>query len=248
MLSLFFEFKNHLFFVGKKEICSLLQTLNLFPENANFSFSKFKMMKIYSPLFIVIRVIAYSLLMFGLAEGIFFDAAHPMEDGYFGEITFTEIGQEVILFLLFVFYLILGFKWKEIQSVSNLVSLFFLMSFIREFNFLIVHWIYPVLAVFAIFVWLGIRDFKKIKGATIQFFSVPASSWLLSGFLVTYIFSRLLGRSKFWKLLYSDESYRLAKAASEESVELLGNAIMLIGAVEFLIYYFAVKRTENEIR
>ncbi len=94
-------------------------------------------MKIYSPLFLAIRIIVYSLLMFGVAEAIFFDAAHPMEDGYFGEITFTEIGQEIILFVLFVFYLFLGFKWKEIQSVANIVSLFYLISFIREFNFLI---------------------------------------------------------------------------------------------------------------
>jgi len=203
-------------------------------------------MRIYAPLFIVIRVIAYSLLMFGVAEAIFFDAAHPMEDGYFGEITFTEIGQESILFILFAFYLILGFKWREIQPVSNLVSLFFLMSFIREFNFLIVHWIYPVLLVFAIFVWLVVRDFKKIKAATIQFFSVPASGWFLPGLLITYIFSRLFGRTKFWQLLYHDESYRLAKAATEEGLELLGNSIMLIGAIEFLIYYIAVQRIKNE--
>ena len=196
-------------------------------------------MKIYSPLFIAIRVIVYSILMFGVAEAIFFDAAHPMEGGYFGEITFTEIGQEIILFILFVFYLILGFKWKEIQPVSNIVSLFFLMSFIREFNFLISHWIYPVLLVFAIVVWLMVRDLKKINAATIQFFKVSASSWLISGFLVTYIFSRLFGRSKFWKLLYHDETYRLAKAATEEGLELLGNTLMLIGVLEFLLYYLS---------
>lgn len=203
-------------------------------------------MKIYSPLFIAIRVIAYSLLIFGVAEAIFFDASHPMEDGYFGEITFTEIGQELILFVLFGFYFWFGFKWRTIQPVTNLVSLFFLMSFIREFNFLVDKWIFPVLVVFAFFVWLFVRDFKKIKDSTIRFFSVPASSWLLSGFLVTFIFSRLMGRSKFWKLLYNDESYRLAKAATEEGLELLGNSLMLIGAIEFLIYYFTVEKIKNE--
>ena len=203
-------------------------------------------MKIYSPLFVVIRVIAYSLIMFGVAQGIFFDAAHPLEDGYFGEISIMEIGQEIILFILFVVYLVLGFKWLEIQPVSNLVSLFFLMSFIREFNFLIDKWIFPVLVVFVFFMWLIIRDFKKIKEATIQFFSVPASSWFLSGFLITYIFSRLFGRSKFWQLLYHDESYRLAKAASEEGLELMGDTIMLIGAIEFLIYYFAIVKIKSE--
>ncbi len=203
-------------------------------------------MKIYSPLFIAVRVVVYALLIFGIAEGIFFDAAHPLEDGYFGEITFTEIGQEFILFILFCFYMVLGFKWREIQPVSNLVSLFFLMSFIREFNFLVDKWIFPVLVVFAFFFWLFIRDFKKIKAAAIRFFSVPASSWLLSGFLATYIFSRLMGRTKFWQLLYHDESYRLAKAATEEGIELMGNTIMLIGAIEFLIYFLVEKSIKNE--
>jgi hypothetical protein len=101
------------------------------------------------------------------------------------------------------------------------------------------------LLVFAIIIWLVVRDFKKIKAATNRFFSVPASSWFMSGFLVTYIFSRLFGRSKFWQLLYHDESYRLAKAATQEGLELLGDTIMLIGAIEFLIYYIFEVRSEK---
>jgi len=198
--------------------------------------------KIYSPLFIAIRVVVYSLLVYGMAEAIFFDAAHPMEEGYFGEITLTEIGQEIILFILFLFYLRLGFKYKPIQPVANIVSLFFLASFIREFNFLIDHWIYPVLLIFAVIGWLVIRDFKKLKQATIAFFSQPASAWFFAGFLVTYIFSRLLGRSKFWLLLYDENTYRIAKAASEESIELLGNTIMLISAIEFFLIIWVEKK------
>ncbi len=201
-------------------------------------------MKIYSPLFIILRVLAYSLLVFGISEAIFFDAAHPMEDGYFGEITLTEMGQELILFLLFAFYLFIGHKWKEIQVVSNFISLFFLMAFIREFNFLIDKWIYPVLVVFAILLGLIVRDFKKIKQATIAFFSKPPSQWFLAGFLITLVFSRLFGRSKFWRLLYSDDTYRLAKAATEEGLELMGDTFMLISAIEFLLYYlFERKRS-----
>ncbi len=200
----------------------------------------------YSPLFIAIRVIVYSLLMFGIAEGIFYDAANPIGTSYFSENTFTEITQEIILFVLFLSFLLLGFKWREIQPVLNIASLFFLISFIREFNFLALNWIYPALIVLAILGWLIVRDFKKIKTATIKFFSVPASSWLLSGFLVTYIFSRLLGRSKFWRLMYHDESYRLAKAATEEGIELLGDTLMLIGMIEFVIYYWVEKRVNSK--
>lgn len=203
-------------------------------------------MKIYSPLFIAIRVMVYSILVYGMAEAIFFDAAHPMEEGYFGEITLTEIGQEIILFILFLFYLRVGFKYKPIQPVTNIVSLFFLVSLIRELSFLMNHWIYPALLVLAAIGWLVIRDFKRLKQATISFFSQPASAWFFAGFLVTYIFSRLLGRSKFWLLLYDENTYRLAKAASEEGVELLGDTIMLISAIEFFLIIWVEKNGNSK--
>ncbi len=202
-------------------------------------------MKIYSPLFVTLRILVYGLLFFGIAQGIYFDAAHPFEDSYFGEITFTEITQEVILFILFLAYLFIGYKWREIRVVSNFVSLFFLMAFIREFNFLIDKWIYPVLMVLVILVLLIIRDFKKIRQATMAFFRVPAAHWFLAGLLITLVFSRLMGRSKFWRLLYSDDSYRLAKAATEEGIELLGDTVMLISAIEFFLYFLFIKRKET---
>ena len=188
-------------------------------------------MKIYSPLFIFLRVIIYGALTFGIGEGIFFDAGHTINRSYFGEITFVEITQEIFLFLLFLAYIFIGIKWKSIRPVSNLVSLFFLLSFIREFNFLKLNWVYPALVVLVIMIWFALRDFKKIKKATIEFFSVPPSSWLLAGCFTTYVFSRLMGRSKFWLQMYSEENYRLAKAATEESIELLGNMLMLISAI-----------------
>ena len=204
------------------------------------------MKNFYSPIFVVLRIVVYALLLFGIAEAIFFDAAHPMEDGYFGEITLTEIGQELILFVLFVFYWLLSRKQPEIKAVSLLVSLFFLASFIREFNFVTDHWTYLVLPVLAGFLWILIKNIKKLEAQLQRFFSIPASSWLVAGVLVTFVFSRLFGRSKFWRLLYHDDTYRLAKAATEEGIELLGNSLMLIGAIEFLLYFLYVKRTGNE--
>jgi hypothetical protein len=177
-------------------------------------------------------------LLFGIGQAIFFDAAHPMEDGYFGEITLTEIGQELILFILVFFFFLLGRKQKELKPITSLVALFLLMSFIREFNNYIVHWIYPVMAVMAVFIWLFVFKFKKIKQSTIAFFSKPPAQWFMAGVLIAYVFARLFGRSGFWRLLYGDESYRLAKAATEEGTELLGYTMMLISAIEFTIYFF----------
>lgn len=199
-------------------------------------------MKIYAPVFIVLRVVVYSLLFLGVAQGVYFDAANPVNGQYFGEISLTEIAQETIVFILFLFYTLIGTKWKAIQAVSNLVGMFFLMIFIREFDFLVPWWFYPVLVVIAYSVWLFIRDFKKIKQSCIEFFRIPASHWFLAGIMVTLFFSRLMGRSVFWRLLYDEDTYRLAKSATEEGLELQGYTLMLVSAIEFLLYYFTEKK------
>jgi hypothetical protein len=202
-------------------------------------------MKIYTPLAVALRVIIYSLLMFGVAEIVRLDALFPMEDGYYGEISFTEISQEIILFALFVLYMVMGRRYNSVQPVTNILSLFFLASFIREFNFLIAWWVYLVIPVVLLALWLLVRDFKKLKNATVLFFSQPASVWFLSGFLITYIFSRLIGRSSFWRLLYDENTYRLAKAATEEGLELAGDMLMLISALEFFLYFHFVGKSSK---
>ncbi|SHF98862.1 hypothetical protein SAMN05444274_11714 [Mariniphaga anaerophila] len=200
-------------------------------------------MKSYTPLNIAVRVIGYSLLFFGIAEAIRFDAVHPMEDGYFGEISLTEIFQELFLLSLVVFYFLVGTRHKPVQPVANLVAAFLLIAFIRELSFIIAWWFWPALTVLILAIWLMWRDFGKLKSATHEFFAQPASVWFFAGFLVTFIFSRLFGRSKFWLELYDENSYRLAKAATEEGLELLGDTLMLISAFEFYLVFWKRKKS-----
>src|SRR5690606_2615644 len=126
-------------------------------------------MKIYAPLAVALRIIIYSLLMFGVAEIVRLDVLFPMEDGYFGEISFTEISQEVILFALFILYMIMGRRYTLVQPVTNIISLFFLASFIREFNFLIDWWVFLVIPVILLAGWFLVRDFRKLKDSTVHF-------------------------------------------------------------------------------
>ena len=62
-----------------------------------------------------------------------------------------------------------------------------------------------------------------------------AISWLVIGFLVTFVFSRLFGRTVFWEHLLESDYNRWAKNAAEEGIELLGYALMFIGGVEMLV-------------
>lgn len=192
-------------------------------------------MKIYFPFAVAIRIIIYSVIMLGVAEVVRLDALYPMQDGYYGELSFTEILQEIILFVLFILYLVAGRRFPDVRPVTDVISLFFLASFIREFNFLIDWWALLVFPVVLLAVWQLVRNSKYLKEATVRFFSQPASAWFMAGLLITFVFSRLMGRSSFWRLLYDENTYRLAKAAVEEGLELAGDVLMLISAVEFFL-------------
>jgi hypothetical protein len=202
-------------------------------------------MNIYTPLSVAVRIVIYALLLMGAAELIRLDALYPMEDGYYGEISFTEFSQEFILLLLVILYLIAGRKYLAIRPVTNLLSLLFLASFIREFNFLISWWFYLVLPILLAMIWIFIRNYSKVKQATAVFFTLPASGWFTSGLLVTFVFSRLFGRSSFWRLLYDENSYRIAKAATEEGLELAGYLIILISVFELFLSIRHLKQKES---
>ena len=193
-------------------------------------------MKIFTPLSVAVRVVAYSLMLFVVAEIVRLDALFPMEDGYYGEVSFTEFSQEAILLLLIVLYKIAGDKYQPLKPVTNILSLVFLASFIREFNFLISWWFYLVLPVLLVIIWMAVRGYKELKEATAQFFSLPSSAWFFSGFILTFVFSRLMGRSSLWLLLYDEQTYRIAKAGVEEGLELAGYMFILISAVELFIF------------
>lgn len=91
----------------------------------------------------------------------------------------------------------------------------------------------------------GVARFFQAQKSYHGVFCTARLGLVLSGILETFVFSRLMGRSKFWLLMYDESNYRMAKAAVEESIELMGYGLMLLSAVEFaLVYFFGKKRDE----
>jgi len=194
----------------------------------------------YSAIFsIFIRLIVYGLLMVGLNLVFRYDAVHPVGSAKFGEASYTEMLQEIFLFMMSVIFLLAGLKGREYRAFTNLLACFFFASFIREFNNYLEHWFYFVIPVLALAGYLFIRDFKKFWPALEKFFSLNVSSYFLIGFITTFIFSRLFGKTDFWQLIMEGSYTRYAKNAGEECIELLGYTFLLISASEF---YMAVTR------
>lgn len=191
--------------------------------------------KVKYVLFYIFRVIGYGLVMYLLNLVYFHDATHITATGKFGEISFTEILQEAFLFLSGLIFIFVARFDKDLTAIANLISVFFFMSFIREFNNQIDFWFYLVLPLIALFAWLFFRDRKKIFDSIHQLLRIPATAYLVTGFLITFIFSRLFGRTKLWQAILETDYNRWAKNAAEEGIELLGYTFFFIASVEILI-------------
>jgi hypothetical protein len=186
-------------------------------------------------LLFTVRIILYAALMVILNFVYIHDAAHITSTGKFGENSWTEIMQESILFITGLIFIAIGRYDKELNTVTNLASIFFFMALIREFNNQITYW--PWLEIPLIILFLGLTYYNRTKfiSSILRILNHRALAWLVIGFLVTFVFSRLFGRTVFWQQLLENDYNRWAKNAAEEGIELLGYSFLFIGGIELFI-------------
>jgi len=186
-------------------------------------------------LFFTARVLLYALVMVLLNLVFTYDAGHETNTGKFGENSLTEWLQEGFLLISGFIFLFVSRSNRELSAIARLIALFFFMSFIREFNNQISFWFYLELPLIFVVCWLLYHDRKQLVSSVIAFIKNPAIPWFVIGFLVTYVFSRLFGRTHFWENLLETNYIRWAKNAAEEGIELLGYALLLIAGIEYFI-------------
>lgn len=192
----------------------------------------------------IIRTIVYGSIVGGLILIFLLDANQRVDlVNYhkFSENSFTQWSQLLFLTLTIATFFLIGRADSDLKFGTTIVCLFFLMAIIRErgdYSDLVRDdfWKPGVLIVSAIFIWKLITNRKEFRGASIRFFQTSASGYFIAGIIITFIFSRLYGLTSNWENLMEDGYMRSVKNASEESIETLGYAFILIGAIDFLLH------------
>lgn len=193
-----------------------------------------------------LRVVVYAGLMFLLNEIFMYDATHPTSTGKFGEVSVTEIAQEAFLFMLGLIFLMVGRFNPGLTPISRLMSVFFFMAFIREFNNQIDFWFYLVLPLMLLFFWMLYHYRKDLLTSITKLLKIPETGYLVTGFLVTFVFSRLFGRTKLWEAILEADYKRWGKNAAEEGIELLGYSLFLIAGIEILLSVIRSSKKGNQ--
>lgn len=187
-----------------------------------------------------LRATLYILLIAAMAQGAYLEALH-FPDTRFSEGGFTELAQSALLASASLLLLYVRQVLKATPTLALLMFAFVFSSLIREQDALLdihVHdgtWQVLVTLVLlpclASVIWQRQRFVNEFMAYSNSF----SFGFFASGFLVTYVFSRLYGRSEMWMAILGDLYQRTFKDAAEEITELLGYSLILIAVIELVL-------------
>lgn len=156
-----------------------------------------------------------------------------------GEISITEIVQEIILAIIVVLHFRKAYKTVQQRICNVLIGGFFLTMLIRELDGvfdLIAHgsWFWFALFFAALTLIYALRRpqiaFQELRVYT----AIPAYGIMFSGLLAILVFSRFFGMSLLWHSLLQDGYMRAVKNMVEEGSELFGYILCLISSILYL--------------
>lgn len=161
--------------------------------------------------------------------------------GQFGELSFVEITQEIMILGVVVIFSRLAVKNTEIRQSCILITGFFTCMFIRELDALfdlISHgfWLYPALVATGISLLLISFNLKQTLIQLAEYTRSPSYGFMMSGLICILVFSRLFGMKYIWYGIGPEDSkyllYRI-KSAAEEGSELFGYSLCFISAFHY---------------
>ncbi|KAA0011694.1 hypothetical protein F0A17_10195 [Billgrantia pellis] len=186
------------------------------------------------------RATLYILLVAALLQGAYLEALY-LDETRFTERGYTELTQSALLASVSLLLIYTRQVLKAAPTLTLLLFAFAFSSLIREQD-----------------AWLDIYVAKHTWKVLVALVIVPTLYWVIqkrhqfleefaaysntfsfglfaSGFLVTYVFSRLYGRSEMWMAILGEHYQRTFKDAAEEITELLGYSLILIAAIELVL-------------
>lgn len=184
-----------------------------------------------------LRALVYILAVGALMQGVYYEALH-LPGSRFAEASFTELAQSMLLAASAVLLL---YVRQVLPTLSLLMLAFLLASLIREQD----AWLdanvfdgaWQVLVSLVVLPSLFVV-MRRHHAFVIEFEGYANSfsfGLFAAGFLTTYVFSRLFGRSEMWVAILDEGYARTFKDAAEEVTELFGFALILFAVIELVL-------------
>lgn len=171
---------------------------------------------------------------------IFLDVGN-VSNTSFGEDGYVEWFQEIQLFIAFLFLIFFLGRNKDAQPAIIFMAGCLAMAIIREYNnFFIDHvfhgaWSILVIIAGLITLYFLYKQKNNILPSFHHFTETTSYGIVLSGFFVTFIFSRFMGIPDFWHAVLGENYVRDVERMVEESTELIGYTIISFGCINYAL-------------
>lgn len=179
-----------------------------------------------------------------LAIGIIVNLAIRVDfvllNGQIGELSATEILQQLLLMVTSISFLYLAREKSEVKHAAILISAFFAVLFIRELDHLfdsIVHgaWVYPAILVAGSAIFYAFKNGKHTIDQLALILASPHMNLLVTGVMLLLVFSRLFGMGSFWQSVMGEHYIRDVKNIAEEGTELLAYCLIAFAGLKTVI-------------
>lgn len=187
-----------------------------------------------------LRLAIYAPLVAAMMMLVMHDAHHFNDIG-FSESSWTEHMQSTLLAWSAAAMWAVHSRLPDLRTISLLLFGLFAASLIREQDALLDEAIgdgswQVLVSLVAIPVLIAVWRNRARFVAEFEHFGRSFAFGLFgAGFLTTYVFSRLYGRTEFWETLMGDSYLRSVKNAAEEVTELFGYTLMAVAAIEIIL-------------
>ncbi|KAA0874617.1 hypothetical protein [Nitrincola tapanii] len=167
---------------------------------------------------------------------------------------FTEISQELLIFLSSALFVVLAVKLTEQRGLMVLVAGFFLSMFIRELDALFDYirhgfWKYPVALVVTISLAVAAFYRQQLLPSMAAATRSAGFAYILAGIAILLVFSRVFGTSSFWTAILDSgvgvAAPALVKNVVQEGLELLAYVLIFYGATGVYLEHFPLTRRDN---
>ena len=196
---------------------------------------------------VLLRFVSYGAILLVIGKIIEID----MRDQAVLEGSLVENSQEFLVFINAVLIAVIGFKHPRIREFSYFFSAIAVVSLIREMDAFLENnlfdkaWQTLALVVILPTLWFAYMNRSKLIDQLYGIFNTFSFGLMFAGTIIIHVFGRLFGRESVWMVLMTEEHYiRAVKDTAEEGVELLGYAIVFMGAIELALLFSTSKNEQ----
>ncbi|PMM50229.1 hypothetical protein [Vibrio splendidus] len=183
---------------------------------------------------------ALVVLAIGIVANLALRIDFVLLNGNVGEISATEMLQQLLLILTSGSFAYLAREKREVKHAALLISAFFAMLFIRELDYwfdMIAHgaWVYPAIIIAGSAIFYAIRNGKQTVDQLALILASPHMNLLVTGVMLLLVFSRLFGMGSFWQGVMGEHYISNVKTIAEEGTELLAYCLIAFASLKTVI-------------